>query len=145
MSENIDTEVLRPTPGRDDEAVENFLKRYANALSQGQSATIAQMWQAPALVVSDSGVVAVGAEVEVDRFFAAAKAQYDARGITSTRPEIMRIQWLTDRVVSVDVRWPQLDARGEELGAESSSYTLRRDEEGELKVRVAIIQDTTTH
>ena len=36
------------------------------------------------------------------------------------------------------VRWPWLDAEGHELGSETSSYLLKRDESGEFKLRVAV-------
>ena len=36
------------------------------------------------------------------------------------------------------MRWPYLDAQGHELGAETSTYTLRRDGNGRLRLRVAV-------
>jgi hypothetical protein len=40
----------------------------------------------------------------------------------------------------VTVRWPYLDGNGDEKGAESSTYTLCRDEDGELKIRVIVMR-----
>lgn len=39
----------------------------------------------------------------------------------------------------VEVRWPYLDADGEERGEETSTYTLRRNDRGELRLRVAVM------
>ncbi len=129
----------RPTPGRDDEAVMNFLRALGKDLSQGRAAQLAESWDVPALVLSEQAVIAVSSRQEVERFFAAAGADYHKRGITSTRPEILRIAWISDRVVQVDVGWTNLDARGDQAGHEVTSYTLRRDDGGALKIRVAIL------
>jgi hypothetical protein len=43
-------------------------------------------------------------------------------------------------VFLVDVRWPYLDAGGNEKGEESSTYTLRTDDTGELKLHVAVMR-----
>jgi hypothetical protein len=40
----------------------------------------------------------------------------------------------------VEVRWPYLDGQGNEVGEEVSTYVLRRDDTGALKVQVALMQ-----
>lgn len=129
---------LRPTPGRDDEAVTNFLHALGRALSQGKPDVVASLWETPALVVADQGVIAVGARAEVERFFAGAAAQYTSQGITSTRPEVTRLGWISDRIAIVEVLWQQLDVHGDRRGEEGVTYTLRRDDSGELKIRAAV-------
>jgi hypothetical protein len=39
----------------------------------------------------------------------------------------------------VEVRWPYLDEQGKEVGEETSTYALRRDETGILKLQTAIM------
>jgi hypothetical protein len=101
------------------------------------------MWETPALVLSDQEVITVGAASEVEQFFSGAKEQYNARGIVDTRPDIVQLRWPTEKIAIVEVRWPYLDARGHELGEETSTYTLRRNEAGDLKVRVAVMHGTS--
>ena len=72
-----------------------------------------------------------------------ARNQYNAQGIVETRLEIMRLEWATDRIALVKVRWPCFDASGRERGDERSTYTVRRDETGELKVCAVILQGMT--
>jgi hypothetical protein len=45
-----------------------------------------------------------------------------------------------DFLALVEVRWPYLDGQGNEVGEEVSTYALRRDETGALKVQVALMQ-----
>ena len=58
-----------------------------------------------------------------------------------------RLEWVTDRMALVDVRWPWLDADGAENGEESSTYALRRGDDGRLKIRMVVMhgarEDTT--
>jgi hypothetical protein len=125
-----------------DRPVQDFLDRYAAALAAGDGKAIAAMWETPALVVDDRGVIPVGKPEEVEEFFTAAHADYNARGITSTRPEIVRLEWPTDRIAQVDVRWVMLDAAGRERGDESTTYTLRRDDAGALRLRCTVTRSS---
>jgi hypothetical protein len=120
--------------------VQDFLDRFARAVTAGDGRAIAKMWNIPAMVIGDQDVRTIGSTREVEQFFGGAKAQYNARGVVDTRAEIIREEWATDRIVVVLVRWPYLDKHGNEVGEESSSYTLRRDDKGELKLCVALMR-----
>lgn len=119
--------------------VQAFLARIARALTAGDGKTVAGMWAVPALVLGDDDVRAVGTLQEVEQFFGGAKEQYNARGITDTRADIVELRWLTPRMALVEVRWPYLDQEGNEVGEEVSTYALRRDDTGALKVQVALM------
>ncbi|MGH7710710.1 MAG: DUF6841 family protein [Gemmatimonadaceae bacterium] len=129
-----------PTPGAEDREVQGFLDKLGSSLTAGDARTVATMWAVPAYVIGDNGAQVVNSRDEVEQFFSGAKEQYNKRGITDTRAEIFGLEWLTDRIVVVDVRWPYLDARGEEKGGEASTYTLRRDDNGELKLHIALMR-----
>jgi ketosteroid isomerase-like protein len=138
----------RDVPETDD--VLQFLDVYALALLRGDARAIAAMWEAPALVVSDAGAQTVASTAEVERFFDEAKDQYAARGISGTHPEVQRLEWATDRIAIARVWWPYIDDRGRQVGAESATYTLRRDDDGALRLRVAVMHgdspaDPTAH
>ena len=75
-------------------------------------------------------------EDEVEEFFANAKATYNERGIMDTRADIEDLDWISEDLVIVTVRWPHLDQNEKEVGAERSSYTLFKGEDGGYKVRV---------
>jgi hypothetical protein len=119
------------------------LDEFAQALTNGDAKAISGMWEVPAFVLGDEGRV-VNTPVEVEQFFAGAQDEYNERGIMDTRAEIETLEWPTDRIVLATVRWPYLDADGREVGAESSTYALCRDEDGELKMRVVIMRGVAT-
>lgn len=124
--------------------VQEYFDTFARALTAGDGRAIAKMWAVPAFVIGDTMVMAVNSDKEVEQFFAGAKEQYNEKGITDTRAEIFGLEWVTERIVVVDVRWPYLDEHGMEKGAEVSTYTLRRDDEGELKLHVALMRGEAT-
>ena len=133
--ESRDIATYRPGP-----AVQEFLDEMARALTSGDGEAAARLWSLPAVLVGDDLVEPVTSKEQLAKMFGGAKAQYNAIGITDTRGEIERLEWLTDRIAVVHVRWPHLDAEGEEHGEESSSYLLRRDDDGRLKLHVAILR-----
>lgn len=126
------------------DGIVEFLDRLAGALTKGDGRKVASMWAVPALVIADDGVQAVSSLEEVERFFSGAKEQYNARGITDTHADIQRLEWATDRIAVVDVRWPYLDSRGNEMGEEASTYILRRDDAGDLKLHLALMRGAST-
>lgn len=129
-----------PTPGTEDREVQGFLDQFGRSLTAGDARTVATMWAVPAFVIGDTMVQAVSSRDEVEKFFSGAKDEYNKRGIVDTRAEIFGLEWVTDRIVVVDVRWPYLDERGNEKGEESSTYTLRRDDLGDLKLHIALMR-----
>lgn len=125
---------------RDRAAVQSFLDRFARAMTSGDTKAVAQLWEAPAFVIDDQATMAVPDLGAVESFFAGAKDQYNGQGITTTQAEILDLDWISDRLVVVRVRWPYLDDSGKTLGAESSSYTLKRNDDGDFKLRVVLMR-----
>ena len=122
----------RPDPGhatRTDPDVQEFLHRFAWALTTGDGPAASKLWALPALIVGDDIVQTIMDRSELERMFAVAREQYNAWGIMDTRG---------DRMVLVHLRWPQLDVTGQEKGEEWSTWVLRRDDHGDLKLHVAI-------
>ncbi len=124
----------------DDElGVMEFLEAFALSLTEGATEALADLWQLPAMVISDDRTFAVTDRDELKDLFAGAREQYNSAGVTDTRPEIIRLDEITDRIVMVRVRWPHLDEDGDELGAECSTYTLQLSALGDWKIRCAIL------
>jgi hypothetical protein len=116
-----------------------FFDSYSRAVTAGDLPVLVAAWETPAFVLSDLGAHAVGSPDEIVKFFSGAKEQYNARGIVDTRADIVRAEWPSDRIATVGVRWPLIDRNGRELGAETSTYMLRRDDGGTLRIRGAIM------
>src|SRR5690606_26625013 len=106
---------------------------------EGASDAIARMWEIPALVIADEFVQDITDKNELHALFAGSREHYNSAGVTDTQPQIVRLDEITDRVVVARVRWPWLDDDGREMGAECSTYCLRRDAMGAWKIRAAIM------
>lgn len=129
----------QPLPD-DDLGVQAFLDRFGKALTGGDGAAIAEMWETPAFVLGDGMTRTVKSPSEVEALFAGAKDQYNALGITDTKALIVRLDEINDHLVMVRARWPYLDAEGIERGAETSTYTLTRERDGDWKFRITVMQ-----
>lgn len=128
----------QPVPD-DDLGVMEFLRGFSEALTDGDTDAITAMWETPAMVIADEFVQGVESGEELAQLFAGAREHYNSIGVTDTHPEIIRLDEITDRLVVVRVRWPWIDDDGREVGAECSTYTLRRDDLGDWKIRLAIM------
>ena len=145
MAQQFDSDAdARGAAGPDNSAVREVLERLAGAVTAGDARAAARLWGTPALVLGDGMAWSVATRGEVEDFFAGAKQQYNARGIVDTRPDILRLEWLTDRIAVVEVRWPYIDVSGDEIGAESSTYIVRREDDGEIMIRATIMQGEAT-
>lgn len=121
--------------------VEQFLVAYGDALSAGDGAALAGMYEIPGLVVSDQGSQPVTSPDQVAEFFAAAAAQYTDSGIVGTRPEYVAIEQLSEQLCSADVRWIGVGADGRPTGyKEYSMYVLRKGDDGVVRIQVAVIR-----
>jgi hypothetical protein len=123
----------------DDLGVIEFLEMFALSLTEGATDSIARMWETPALIIGDDAVHPITDRADLADMFAGAREHYNSAGVTDTRPEIIRLDEITDKVVIVRVRWPWLDDEGNELGAEVSTYTLRQSGAGEWRIRCVVM------
>ena len=123
--------------------VQRFLDHLARALTAGDGEAIAAMYDVPALIISDEGVIAVGSTAHLAKFFSDAHAQYNAQGVVDTRADLLDLERIGDRILIATVRWPHLDANHMEVAAESSDYTLRRDDDGRLRIRSVLMRGMT--
>jgi ketosteroid isomerase-like protein len=139
MQKKSPTSVGTAKRSKADSEVQELLNDFADALTSGDAKAIAQMWEIPGLVLGEEAV-AVDSIEQVEEFFSGAKEQYNERGITDTRAEIQNLEWATDQIALVTVRWPYLDDEGEESGSESSTYILCRDADSDLKIRCVVMR-----
>ena len=130
---------MNQVAGQGETRIKAMLDRFANAFTHGDGKGAAACWDVPALIVSEEGNRAVSALSEIEAFFGNAASEYNAKGITGTRPEIQALTWLTEKLATVQVRWPYLDAKGvDQRESESSTYVLRVDDTGQVKICVSV-------
>jgi ketosteroid isomerase-like protein len=146
MDAQASTTPERARPGPDNAAIRALLARLARALTSGDGRAAAEMWATPALVLGDDLALTVSSTSDLQDVFGGAKAMYNARGITDTRPDILRLDWITDRLAIVEVRWPYLASDGDEVGEETSTYVIRREPDGRMAIRAAVMHgEAETH
>lgn len=130
----------RSTVLREQASVQQYLDRFADAMTSGDTRTMVKLWGVPAFVIGRNEARIMQSESDVERFFDGAKEAYAARGIVGTRAEIVSLDWVGTDLVVATVRWPYLNEREEELGEETSSYTLLRGEDGSYKLRAVLMR-----
>jgi len=118
--------------------VRSFLDGYGQSLSTSNLPGIVNCWEVPALVLSDQEARAVIETAEVEQFFAGAVEWYRAQGLVATKPSSVEIKRLSERLVSVDARWSEIDTSGVERPSEHSLYILSIADDGQPRIRVAI-------
>ena len=133
-----DARTLRDLRGE----VQAFLDRLGRALTAGDGETVATMFEVPALVIRSARVIALSSPPQVARSFGGAPRHYRALGVVATRADLIDLERIDDRLVIASVRWPYLDATGRTVGAETSDYTLRRDDHGQLRIRCVLMRGT---
>lgn len=118
--------------------ISQLLEQLGQALSAGDLHKASTCWGVPALVLSDEAATAVSDISEIEEFFSQAAEWYHLQGIASTKPEIERVDMLSEKLASVDVRWPSFDASGKEKSSERSHYIVQLAEDGQVYIRVAL-------
>ena len=119
-------------------SIERFIETYGRALSSGVLEAIADCWVTPALVMTETGAIAVVGKEDVMGFFEQVVASYRASGQTSTVGEIINEAYLTKNVVAVDVRWPTFDDAGTTKKVEMAHYLVRIGDDGKARIQVAL-------
>ncbi len=121
-----------------EDQIRRMLELLGLALSTGDLKAVANCWAVPALVLSDEGAIAVAELHEIEAFFARAAEWYRSQGLVATRPEVERVDQLSDKLSAVDVRWPTFDSAGAERASERSHYVLQLGDDGQPRIRLAL-------
>ena len=121
-----------------DEHLRSFLVRYGEALSAGDLKAISGCYAVPSLVLSDTGSVPIAAREEIEAAFDGAAERYRAQGLVAVRPTLVASEALSERLVSVDVRWDYLDEQDRSAQQNGYRYVLRLEDEGSPKIQVVI-------
>lgn len=120
------------------ESITRCLERVGQAISTSNLPDLTSCWAFPALVLSDEGAITIADADSLQVLFARMAQGYQSQGLVATRPELERIEPLSEKLTAVDVRWPTFDAAGIEKAVERSHYLLQLGEDGEPHIRVAL-------
>jgi hypothetical protein len=126
--------MMNPT----DENLRRFLVRYGEALAAGDLKVISGCYALPALVLSDEGSVPISARQEIEVAFDGAAERYREQGLVDIRPTLVASEAISERLLSVDVRWEYLDEQGRSAQQNGYRYVLRLQDEASPKIQVVI-------
>src|ERR687895_2096370 len=121
LSDRAGGSVMNPT----NEHLRRFLVRYGEALSAGDLKSISGCYAVPSLVLSDTGSVPIAAREEIEAAFDGAAERYRAQGLVAVRPTLVASEALSERLVSMDVRWDYRDEQGSSVQTNSYRYLVR--------------------
>lgn len=118
----------------DAKQVSAFFDDYAQALSAGDPARIADFWHVPALVVGDGNAIPVNARAETEECFRQSVAHYRASGVETAVPGTVDVVALSETTSSATIHWVHEDSRGEVNGGEDAFYVLIQDGTGSVSI-----------
>jgi hypothetical protein len=121
-----------------DEHLRRFLVSYGEALAVGDLKAISGCYAIPSLVLSDAGSVPIAAREEIEAAFDGAAERYRAQGLVGLRPTLVASEALSERLLSVDVRWEYLDEQGRSAQQNGYRYVLRLQDVASPKIQVVI-------
>ena len=121
-----------------DERLRRFFVRYGEALAAGDLKVISGCYALPALVLSDEGSVPISARQEIEVAFDGAAERYREQELVDLRPTLVASEALSERLLSVDVRWEYLDEQGRSAQQNGYRYVLRLQDEASPKIQVVI-------
>jgi NTF2-like protein (DUF6841) len=122
----------------DEDKIRQLLERLGQAVSSGDLKGVSSCWEIPALFLSDEGATAFANSGEIEKVMAQAAEHYRSQGIASTKPELERVDTLSNKLAVVDVRWPSFDASGKEKSSERSHYIVQFRKDGQARIRIAL-------
>lgn len=88
--------------------------------------------------MSDEGSVPIASREEIEAAFDGAAERYRAQGLVALRPTLLASEALTQRLVSVDVRWDYLDEQGRSAQHNGYRYVLRFEDVASLRIQVVL-------
>ena len=121
--------------------IESFLVAYQRALSSFDAERSAALWGTPGTIVSDSFVGTLATRSEMAKGLEQSYPFYQGLGLDTVEHTLLEQVDLTDRLTRVHVRWHFYDKAAERLTDSDYEYLLRREDDGTLRVYVAVAID----
>lgn len=113
-----------------DSEIDDFLTRYAAALTAFDARASADLWGTPGMILDDRAAGVLDSREAMVAGLEQSYPLYRRLGLASVGFERLGHQQLSDRVHLVRVRWLFYGADGEQLTDSIGHYVLRRDDDG---------------
>ena len=120
---------------------EYFLDMYAKALNTFDPKNIASFCLPPTIVMNDKGKKVINSEEELEQAFSRMFVKFSQAGIKTFVPKLQQTMRLSDTLFFSKMRWQFFDEQGQLCFGCSTSYTLQKMPDKQLKIIVAVIDD----
>jgi hypothetical protein len=116
--------------GTFDAEIDDYLARYAAALTDFDSRAGASLWATPGMILDDRFAGVLDDRDAMAQALEQSYPLYRELGLASVGHECLNVDQLTDAIRLVHVRWHFYDANGNELTDSTAYYVVRRDDDG---------------
>jgi hypothetical protein len=113
-----------------DAEIEEFLTRYAAALTGFDSRATASLWSTPGMIIDDRSAGVLEDRDAMAEGLERSYPLYRRLGLASVGHECLKVDRLTDAIALVHVGWHFYAADGRELTDSNAYYVVRRDDDG---------------
>ncbi|PXX68731.1 hypothetical protein DFR70_102416 [Nocardia tenerifensis] len=121
--------------------IEAFLVEYQDSLSAFDAERSVAQWGTPGMIINDAFAGTLSSPEEMAAGLKQSYPFYQSLGLASVDHTLLEQADLTARLTRIHVRWHFYDGEGTKLTDGDYEYLLRRDDDGKLKVYVAVAID----
>jgi hypothetical protein len=120
---------------------ERFLDIYAKALNTFDPKKIASYCLPPTITMNDSIKKVMANEDELEQAISYMMTKFSHAGVKTFVPRLQQTMRLSDTLFFSKIRWQFYDAKEQLCFGCSTSYTLQKMPDKQLKIIVAVIDD----
>lgn len=113
-----------------DRKVLKLLEQFSRAFAAGDGAAASRLCEAPLMVLSEGGTRVVDDVSKLGELLESAGEKNPSRGIATAEPHVDHIDWQSEKLAAVQVRWP---------GADPSTFVIRCDDAGVARIAAVVL------
>lgn len=122
--------------------VPGFIDLFLDLFEARDVAALARLWDVPALVLGDDQVHGAMSLPQLEKLFGDAVFAQEPQLFPGSE-RIESIEWISRRVVMVELPWPERRVGGFLHGVAASTFVLRTDQRDHLKIRALMLRGGT--
>jgi hypothetical protein len=118
--------------------INSFFEDYAAALERKDTKFLAACYALPCTFIANDSSQAYTTEAKLEGLINQGKRFYAVHNIANAIPDIKSKRYISDKIVSVTLKWLYTDDKGKKVYDCDYYYILKMDEEDSWKIEVAI-------
>ncbi|WP_340680646.1 hypothetical protein [Paraglaciecola sp.] len=121
--------------------VQQFLNDFAEALNGNELEQAARFSLFPSIIMGDHNKSVFNSRRELEAIFRRFIVGLNANGIVKLVPQVKQTMRLSDSLLFSNIRWQLLAQDGQLRLSASSSYTIQKMPDQQLKIIITVIDD----